>query len=81
MIFNHKNVWANLQHADPTKILYHIHDDTMWLPYVRDDIYPHQWDDDGEEMVEKFQKWKKFCNRETNLDIDKNNPDWMKMKL
>ena len=60
LIFNHKNVWANLQNADPTKILYHIHDDTQWLPFVRDSIYPHQWDEDGEEDITNFLKWQKF---------------------
>lgn len=81
LIFNHKNVWANLQHADPTKILYHIHDDTMWLPFVRDDIYPHQWDDEDAAGVEKFKKWQKFVDGQTNLEINKSDPEWKKMNL
>ena len=28
LIFNHKNVFANLQNPNPQKIYYHIHDKT-----------------------------------------------------
>ena len=36
VIFNHKNVWANLQNPDPAKIHYHIHDIEAWLPLIED---------------------------------------------
>ena len=81
LIFNHKNVWANLQNSDPTKIFYHIHDDTMWLPFVRDNIYPHQWDLDGYENVEMFLKWQKFIVGQTNLEVNKQNPEWKQLHL
>ena len=34
LIFNHKNVWANLQNPNPARIMYDIHDNTKWLPLV-----------------------------------------------
>lgn len=42
VIFNHKNVWANLQNHNPAAIYYHLHDETKWLPLVRDPLSsPH----------------------------------------
>lgn len=64
LIFNHKNVWANLQNTDPVKIRYELHDDTQWLPYVRDDTYPHRWDLEADLI--KFKQWQKFVEREKN---------------
>ncbi len=60
LIFNHKNIWANLQNADPMLISYELHDDTLWLPFVRDSTYPHRWDDDD---FLNFKRWQKFVNR------------------
>ena len=75
-------MWANLQNADPTKIYYHIHDDTQWLPFVRDSIYPHQWDEDGEEDITNFLKWQKYNeSASSHLEVDKSNPEWKKLKL
>ena len=34
VIFNHKNIWANLQNANPQVIKYDIHDNTQWLPLI-----------------------------------------------
>ena len=59
IIFNHKNVWANLQHSDPVKCMYELHDDNIWLPYIRDSIYPHKYDNNGDETV-IFKKWNAF---------------------
>ena len=39
LIFNHKNIWANLQNQNPAVIYYHIHDNTKWLPMIAD---PHE---------------------------------------
>lgn len=36
LIFSHKNVWANLQNANPAAIWYHLHDEKQWLPLVTD---------------------------------------------
>ena len=41
LIFNHKNIWANLQNPNPQVIMYHIHDETKWLPLVTDPDEPH----------------------------------------
>jgi hypothetical protein len=38
IIFNHKNIWANLGNSDPASIFYHIHDNSKWLPLIAD---PH----------------------------------------
>ena len=77
LIFNHKNLWANLQNADPLKIKYEIHNDNMWLPFVRDNSYPHRWD--GDEELLKFKRWLKFveCERtgEKMGNIADENPD------
>ena len=90
LIFNSKNIWANLQHHDPCRIYYHLHDDTQWLPFVADDIYPSKWDsgtspeplvgDKGKDEVMKFKKWQKFIEMEKmggpigNIEIDENDP-------
>ena len=69
------------------QIWYELHDDTKWLPFVRDDIYPHKWDDEGEEDIRKFKKWQKLVENQKqgqpvgNLDIDESNPEWTKMDL
>ena len=42
ILFNHKNVWANLQNADPAKIMYHIHDEMKFLPLVLDPDHKHE---------------------------------------
>jgi hypothetical protein len=34
LIFNHKNIWSNLQHQNPAKIMYEIFDETKWRPYL-----------------------------------------------
>lgn len=36
LIFNHKNVWANLQNEHPSCIEYHIHNNRQWLPLISD---------------------------------------------
>lgn len=36
IIFNHKNVWANLQNPDPGCILYHIFNEIQWMPLITD---------------------------------------------
>jgi len=41
IIFNHKNIWSNLQNPNPAAILYHIHDNTKWLPYVFEPLVKH----------------------------------------
>ena len=85
LIINHKNVWANLQNADPLKIKYEIHDDCQWLPYVRDDLYPHRWD--GDEELTQFKKWQMYVEREKsggpigNLIVDYEDPEWRAMRL
>jgi len=86
LIFNHKNIWANMQNADPLKIKYEIHDDTKWLPFIRDDEYPHRWD--GEEDILQFKRWLKFVETERTgekmpniADEDPNDPNRLKVKL
>ena len=41
IIFNHKNVWANLQNPNPAVIFYHIHDETKWMPLVSEPYIKH----------------------------------------
>lgn len=41
IIFNHKNIYANLQNSNPREILYEIHDMAKWLPLIRDPDIEH----------------------------------------
>mmetsp|Transcript_35916 Transcript_35916/g.55150 ORF Transcript_35916/g.55150 Transcript_35916/m.55150 type:complete len:310 (-) Transcript_35916:249-1178(-) len=41
LIFNHKNIWANLANPNPQLIMYNIHDNTKWLPLIADPDEPH----------------------------------------
>ncbi|TNV87010.1 hypothetical protein FGO68_gene4983 [Halteria grandinella] len=41
LLFNHKNIWANLQCANPSAIWYHIHDEKQWLPLITDTQIQH----------------------------------------
>lgn len=34
IIFNHQNIYMNMQHFDPTKILYDLEDPTLWHPFL-----------------------------------------------
>lgn len=34
LIFNHKNVWANIQHQNPAKIMYELHNTNQWRPFL-----------------------------------------------
>jgi len=86
LIFNHKNIWANLQNADPLKIKYELHDDNLWLPFVRDSEYPHRWD--SEEELLQFKRWLKFVESERTgekmrspAEEDPNDPNRLKFKL
>lgn len=49
IIFNHKNIWANLQNADPMRIFYHIHDKEAWHPLIECGTMLHR-------MVDKARK-------------------------
>merc|ERR1719426_208529 len=33
VVFNHENIWANLQNLDPTKCLYEIDNAMQWKPF------------------------------------------------
>lgn len=41
LVFNHKNVWANLQNPSPTHIHFHLHNEREWLPLITDLLVPH----------------------------------------
>lgn len=41
VIFNHKNIWGNLQNPNPAVIWYHIHDNTKWIPLIADPNFEH----------------------------------------
>jgi hypothetical protein len=34
LIFNHKNIWANIQHQNPSKIMYELHNTNQWRPFL-----------------------------------------------
>lgn len=34
LIFNHKNIWANRQHQNPSKIMYEIWNTDQWRPFL-----------------------------------------------
>ena len=34
ILFNNKNIYMNLQHFDPSRILYDLYDTTLWHPFV-----------------------------------------------
>ena len=36
IIFNHKNIWANLQNPNPQRIKFHLHKVEDWMPLVTD---------------------------------------------
>jgi hypothetical protein len=38
IIFNKKNVYMNLQHYDPSRIIYDIYDDTLWYPFCKEPV-------------------------------------------
>jgi hypothetical protein len=73
IIFNHKNIWANLQDQNPQNIFYHIHDEEQWLPLISDPIgrSPHPRERDGELDAEasKGKKGKGDNNRERDLKM------------
>ena len=54
LIFNHKNIWANLQNEDPAHIRYELHNEAQWLPFIRDDTFPHPRE---QEDYHLFQRW------------------------
>ena len=70
-----------MQNADPLKIMYEIHDDNKWLPFVRDEIYPHRWDDEKDIM--DFKGWlRRVQGGEDKQSSDEpNDPDRLKVKL
>mmetsp|Transcript_7155 Transcript_7155/g.13106 ORF Transcript_7155/g.13106 Transcript_7155/m.13106 type:complete len:873 (+) Transcript_7155:138-2756(+) len=37
IIFNHKNIYMNMQHFDPTKIIYDLEDPTLWHPFLKNE--------------------------------------------
>jgi C2 domain len=39
-IFNNKNIFMNLQHFDPARILYDIYDNTLWHPFIESNFKP-----------------------------------------
>ena len=43
-----------MQNSDPTKLYYNLYDMECWLPYIRNDIYPHS-KETGD--YENFKKW------------------------
>ena len=34
LIFNHKNIWANIQHQNPSKIMYELYNTKQWRPFL-----------------------------------------------
>ena len=34
IIFNNKNIFMNLQHFDPSRIIYDLYDESLWFPFV-----------------------------------------------
>lgn len=36
IIFNHKNIWANLQNHNPNHIKFHLHKIEDWMPLIHD---------------------------------------------
>ena len=55
LVFNHKNVWANMQHYDPAHIYYNLHDDAQWLPLIRDVKIPHCKGDEAD--YKQYSDW------------------------
>ena len=41
LIFSHKNIWANLQNNHPACIVYHLHNNRLWLPLIADPSIPN----------------------------------------
>lgn len=34
LVFNSRNVYANIQNQNPAQIRYHLHDENHWLPFI-----------------------------------------------
>ena len=63
LIFNHKNISANLQNPDPAVIYYHIHENTKWLPLIADPSDEHP-------LIIKLRKMENGDEEDNELDID-----------
>ena len=61
VIFNHKNIWGNLQNEDPVHIKYELHNEAQWLPFVRDDTFPHPRED------EKYRPFKRWLDKQKKI--------------
>ena len=57
IIFNHKNIWANLQNSNPQIIKYHLHKVDEWLPLIAEPrpgvLHPRLVE---KELLERLQK-------------------------
>jgi len=88
IIFNHKNIWANLQNPNPANIYYHIHDNTKWLPLITDPYDKHpliiesEKDDNGADEVNEKKddvpKKKDKAGEDTKMLTMKDTGDYMK---
>jgi hypothetical protein len=38
IIFNHQNIFMNMQHFDPTQIFYDLEDSTLWHPFMKEPV-------------------------------------------
>lgn len=91
LIFNHKNVWANLQNPNPSKIYFHIHDPLQWLPlisepdiatdhpkYPKDENNKDMNEDDDDEILKKRVNKKNLETKDTKMLKVKDTGDFMK---
>ncbi len=69
VVFNKKNVWINLQHPDPVRILYDLYNNTKWHCVLKTK------DDAGKELVWKndiptFYSFRNFAPAYSEDELD-----------
>lgn len=69
LVFNHKNIWANLQNSDPTKIYYHLHNESLWLPFVTDMELLHPLE--LRDRLREIERKKRFEMQEQGIEKNK----------
>ena len=84
LIFNHKNIWANLQNQDPMQIFYHIHDKEQWHPLIEDPDLLHPFvkkeREGGDSDAESAKGPEKKKKKKKKSDGEEDDPKIKEMK-
>lgn len=69
LVFNHKNIWGNLQNSDPTKIYYHLHNESLWLPLITEMDLKHPLQ--VRDILRELERKRKFEMQEQGIVEEK----------